>query len=611
MESVLDNPQFMDQAFSLIQFYRENPELAAYDLLSVDLSPVQQIILRDMWFKNYLIAIMGRGSGKTFLLAVLACLKALLYPGHRVGLLAPTFRQSKMIFDECDKLWQRSAILQAATEKQPTIASDNCYMRFKAYGGRNASIVQGIPLGDGTKIRGSRFYTIVCDEFPHIPSDIFNMVIRPMGATASNPMERVRHLERQKQLLEKGLVSEEDLEREKQSSNQIIITSSGYFTFNHMYPLYCAYKKEMLAGNSKYAAFRVPYNFLPEGFLDMENIESSRRQMSSLEFRMEYGAEFIPDTEAFYKASLLDICSRTNFQPQVVGSPEKKYCLGIDPARSEDSFAIAVAELDRPAKLVHALEYQKVPFPEMAAIVERLCVDFNVESIYIDSQGGGWAIKDILAENRSGDARGPILDPEDEVHQLKSGRHILKMCNPSVDFIAQSNFFALALLEHRNLLFPSVPTGEQPSALQDEAWQVIQKMKGQMQAIEHTETPTGKQHFDVPKGEGHGKQKKDLYSAFMLVARAVYDSLWAEQMPESILHHGGLMNVRDGSSANLPGDPALGKSAFSVPQALRDKLEIARDPEGFKRRMLQDGMSKRTNLYSPAAVLKPKPKKRG
>lgn len=602
-----DDPEFLQASKELIQFYRDYPEIAAEDLLNIRLSDIQKVVLRSMWFKNYVMAIMCRGAGKTFLQATLACLKAMLYPGHRVGLIAPTFRQSKMIFDECNRLYQRSPILRAACERKPTQQSDNCYIRFKSVAGQPGSLVQAIPLGDGTKIRGSRFFTIVCDEFPHIPEEIFNMVIRPMAATVADPMENVERLERQRVMLEKGLITKEDLEQEV-SANQIIITSSGYFTFNHMYELYKVYRDEMLAGNDKYAAFRVPYRLLPPGFLDKDNVEAAQREMSSLEFRMEYEAAFIPDTDAFYKASLLEACSNTSFSTQVVGSAGKSYCLGIDPARSEDSFAIAVVELGQPAKVVHALEIQKQPFPQMAKTIEDLCTAFNVTKIYMDSQGGGLAIKDILAENPTGNQAGPILDPEDEVHMLKAGRFILEMCNFSTDFISESNFAALRLLEHREMLFPSVPRDKEPTPAQEEAWQTIQDMKTQMQTIELTETPTGKHHFDVPKGGGHGKQKKDLYTAFMLAARCVYDLLWSEGLPDSILHHGGVMKARTRDEKQKAAEDALGGD---IPQVLKDKIEIAQDPEGFKRRMVQQITSGRKVLTSAAACLTPKPKKKG
>ena len=609
-----DDPEFLIQAHQLIDFYREYPEIAAEDLLNIKLADIQKVVLRAMWNKNYVMSIMCRGSGKTFLNGVFACLKCMLYPGHRVGLLAPTFRQSKFMFDECDRLWKRSPIFQNATIKKPTHQSDNCYIEFKSVAGRPGSKIQAIPLGDGSKIRGSRFFSIICDEFPHIPEEIFNMVIRPMAATVADPMENVERLQREKELLAAGLVSESDLDTKK-AANQILITSSGYFTFNHMYDLYSAYKKEMLAGNEKYAVFRIPYELLPDGFLDDDNITSARKEMSSLEFSMEYEAAFIPDTDGFYKASLLELCKDKEHSPQVAGTSGKSYILGVDPARSEDSFAIAVVEISNPARVVHALEYQKETFPKMAAVLEDLCLAFNVQSIYMDAGGGGMAIKDILAENHRSLPGGPILDPEDEAHQQKTGRHILTMCNFGTEFISDSNFAALRLLERREILFPSPSRtevlSEQRRDAEDESWATITRMLQQMQTIIISETPTGKIHFDVPKGAGHGIHKKDLYTAFMLAARGIYDFLWAEGIPDSEIHHAGIITPRKATVA--PGLPSgyqrLTEIQDHIPEVMQDKLDMIRDPEEYKRKMLDriHGRTRRV-LTSPAAVLTPKNK---
>ncbi len=605
MTQLLDDPEFLQQSYARVEFYRQYPEIAAEDLLRVELSEVQKVVLRSMWFQDYVICIMSRGGGKTFLHGVFASLKAMLYPGHRVGLLAPTFRQAKMMFDEVDRLYKRSPILQAATEKRPTQQADNCYLRFKSVGNKNSSIIQALPLGDGTKIRGARFYSILCDEFPHIPKEIFDMVIRPMGATVADPMENVRKIKRRKSLIEKGLMTEDEAMADDHRANQLLITSSGYFTFNHLYDLYNAYKAEMQAGSTKYAVWRVPYDLLEEGFLDPNNVEAARKQMSSLEFRMEYEAAFIPDTDSFYRASLLEACSQTGFSTQVAGFSEKSYCLGIDPARKEDSFAICVVEMGKPAKIVHALELQNQPFPKMASLIEDLCGIFNVVDIYMDAQGGGLAIKDILAENNRSLREGPILDRDDEVFFRHSGRKILTMCNFSTDFIQESNYNALSLLEHKELLFPSIQD-KISTAAEEESWETIRAMKSQMQMIEISVTPTGKNHFDVPKGGGHGSQKKDLYTAFMLAARCVYDHYWTEELVEDILHQGGaLKEHRRNTPSSIPGMEAY--SDNDIPDVMLDKLQMIQDPEGYRNRIMQ-GANKRTLVVAPAiAVLRPKP----
>jgi hypothetical protein len=248
----------------------------------------------------------------------------------------------------------------------------------------------------------------------------------------------------------------------------------------------------------------------------------------------------------------------------------------------------------------------------MASVIEDLCRLFKVVGIYMDAGGGGLPIKDILAENRQNHPDGPLLDLNDEVYHAKHGRKILTMCNFSTSFIEDSNNMALNLLEQGQLNFPTPPRDYEPSPLQEESFLTITRMQQQMQTIEISETKTGKLHFDVPKGEGHGRQKKDLYTSFMLAARCIYDMLWSEGLPDSILHHGGKAIPRQSRGIITGGQ--IGEDHGGVPQVLRDKLDMLQNPAGYRDRLLAnrvDGRRRRV-LSSPAAVLQPvyKPNKK-
>ena len=63
----IDDPEFLSQSNNLITFYRKYPEIAAEDLLNIKLSDIQKVVLRAMWTKNYVMSIMCRGAGKTFI----------------------------------------------------------------------------------------------------------------------------------------------------------------------------------------------------------------------------------------------------------------------------------------------------------------------------------------------------------------------------------------------------------------------------------------------------------------------------------------------------------------------------------------------------------------
>lgn len=522
----------MDQGVELVEFYRENPCIAVYDLLGIDLAPIQRLVFEDMWFKNYVIGVCARGFGKTFLLGALSVLSCLLYPGYRVGLIAPVFRQSKMIFSEVEKLYAKSPILREACDKKPTRGSDTCYLRFKAIGGYNPSYIEALPLGDGSKIRGSRFYLIVVDELAQVPDKTLDMVVRPMGATTLEPMENVRRLERQKKLIELGLATEDDFEEE--TVNKMIMTSSGYFKFNHMWRRMKDHWDQMdLHGeDSQYRVWQIPHWDLPDGFLDKNNIMEAKRIMSDAEFRMEYEAAMISDSEGFFKASLLESCTmESGFTLEVRGEPGANYIVGVDPSQGGDaSCGIVIIKAGRPNKVVNVVELKRKTTQELTKMTQAICEAYNVVRIFMDKGGGGKAIMDLLEDGY--DDYEPIIDRTNEDHRHMKGRHILEMVNFNPTWISDANFTTLSMLEDKSLLFPEPPTTA--ADILGEAYENIKTLKKQMLNIVVTQTPSGALHFDTPK-KG---QNKDLYSAAILAAhgaRQVAKELEGE--PEPILYN--------------------------------------------------------------------------
>lgn len=528
----------MEQGTELIKFYRNNPCLAAYDLLAVDFAPIQRIIFEDMWFKNYCISIMGRGCGKTYMLGTLAVLSCLLFPGYRVGLIGPVFRQSKMIFSEVEKLYTKSSILREACEKRPTRGSDAVYLKFKSVGGMSGSYIEGLPLADGSKIRGSRFYLVCIDELAQVPDKILDMVVRPMGATTLEPMENVRRIEKQRKLIELGLATEEDFEED--SVNKMVMTSSGYYKFNHMWRRMRDYWKQMeIDGDdkSKYAIHQVPHWDLPDGFLDKDNIDEARRVMSNMEFRMEYEAHMASESEGFFKASLLEMCTLdSGFSIEAKGKIGEQYILGVDPnqAGRTSSCGMCIIKLGTINKLVNVLELKKKTTQDITKTVQEICKNYNVVRIFMDKGGGGKSVYDLLEDGYDGYE--PVIDRTDKDKQHMQGRHILELINFNPGWISDANFTTLSLLEDKVLRFPEPPT----STLDLDAviYERIKTLKSQMLNIVVTQTSSGLLHFDTPK-KG---QKKDLYSSLILAAHGV--RMFEKEMnpePEPVLFASGLI----------------------------------------------------------------------
>jgi intein/homing endonuclease len=452
---------------------------------------------------------------------------------------------SKMIFAEVEKLFVQSSIFREACEKPPIRGTDSCYLKFKSVAGMSPSYIEAIPLGnDGAKIRGSRFYLIVVDELAQVPDQILDLVIRPFGATSLAPMERVRRLEQQQKLISLGLASEEDFEKE--TVNKMVMTSSGYYKFNHMWRRMKDHWRQIYQAairneESPYAVWQVPYWDLPTGFLDMNNINEAKRVMSSSEFRMEYEAAMISDSEGFFKASLLEQCTlNSGHTIELRGDSSAQYILGVDPNQGgKASTGIVVIKLGQVSRVVGVLELKNKTTQDLTKNVQELCDKFKVIRVFIDKGGGGKAIIDLLEEGYGGSE--PIIDRTNEDHKHLEGRHILEPINFNPSWISDANFTTKAMLEDKKLLFPEVPINSTID-LESLQYESVKTLKSQMLNIIVTQTATGVLHFDTPsKG-----QNKDLYSALILAAQGVREiEKELEGVQEPILYNvGGFIRPR-------------------------------------------------------------------
>jgi DNA-binding transcriptional regulator WhiA len=190
----------------LILFYRNNPVQAAKDLLSTDLAWFQRKTLRDLWFKKYNLLLMSRGIGKTWLLGLFAVLYAMLHPNARIGVIAPSFKQTEFLFDKISGFYEECPYFRASVSK----FSKTTYKAICKF--HNGSFVEGLPLGTGEKIRGQRYNIILIDEYAFVSEEIVKKVVRPMMNV-----------------------------KRKGVDNKYIISSTAYYTWNHFYLQYLLY----------------------------------------------------------------------------------------------------------------------------------------------------------------------------------------------------------------------------------------------------------------------------------------------------------------------------------------------------------------------------------
>jgi len=329
---------------------------------------------------------------------------------------------------------------------------------------------------------------------------------------------------------------------------------------------------------SQYKVWQVPHWDVPDGFLDKNNILEAKRIMSNAEFRMEYEAAMISDSEGFFKASVLEACTNeSGYTLEVRGDPASQYIVGIDPAQGGDaSCGVVIIKFGNPNKIVNVLELKRKTTQDLTMMAQAICDSFNVIRMFIDKGGGGKAIMDLL-EDGYNDYE-PLIDHSDDDKRHMKGRHILEMINFNPSWIADANFTTLAMLEDKKLLFPEPPTGT--ADVLGEAYENIKTLKKQMLNIIVTQTASGALHFDTPK-KG---QNKDLYSAVILAAhgcRMVAKEMEGEQEPILFQKAGYIREHRTGAPWNVlnrhkalgPG-PSIGSDRGLGHASLKGKRRI-------------------------------------
>ena len=289
---------------------------------------------------------------------------------------------------------------------------------------------------------------------------------------------------------------------------------------------------------TKYAVHQVPYQLLPPAFLDRENIKEAQRTMSTIEFSMEYEAAMVSDSDGFFKASMLEACTTgSNFSVQLTGRPGKEYVLGIDPNQGgAAACGIVIIEIGDPHRIVYVKEMRKKTTQQMTLGIQDLVEQFNIIRIFMDSQGGGKPIRDLLQEGYGGNMA--ILDMDDELTKGHSGKRILQLVNPTTTWISDANFDTLALIENKELRFPALPTSANPIA--EKLYEEVRLLKSQLLNIIVTQTPKGANHFDTPR-KG---QNKDLYSALILAGWGVRELDRLSKEVIQVLQSQGLMRTR-------------------------------------------------------------------
>ena len=561
-------------------------------IFNINILPSQALFLYEMWNRKFPMLIASRGFGKSFILSLYALIRALFLPERKVVVVGAAFRQSKVLFEYMETIWNNAPIFRSMCDPSsgPRRDVDRCVMRI------NKSRVTCLPLGDGQKIRGQRANDIFADEFGSIPREIFETVVAGFAAVSSDPIENVKRVAAQKKALELGieLEAESDDVLIKKVDNQIIISGTAYYDFNH-FAEYWKKWKSIIQSRGKlsrlreifgedppkdfswtdYSIIRIPYELLPEGFMDASQVARSKATVHAGIYQMEFGACFTRDSQGFFKRRLIESCvtdERYNdkepikdpkgnhicFQAQLRGDTNKKYIFGVDPASEVDNFSIVVLELHNDhRRIVHCWTTNRDQHKEKvksgyskesdfyaycARKIRDLMKIFPCVHIAMDAQGGGIAVMESLHDHdKVKDGEFPIWEVIDEDKPKDSddqrGLHILEMCQfAKYDWLSEANHGLRKDFEDKAILFPmfdSITLGisNAEDGLKGRVYDTLEQcvmeiedLKDELTMIQITQTTTGRDKWDTPEtivGTGRkGKLRKDRYSSLIMANMA-------------------------------------------------------------------------------------------
>lgn len=591
IKGLLDEP---DAKLLLHDFLRNNITFTTNLIAGVDLFPFQHLAIKSMLETDYFLGIWSRGMSKSFSTAIYAFLDAIFNQGIQIGIMAATFRQSKMIFEKIEDIARKpeaAFLSQCITKKSKK--NDQWTLEI------GESKIIALPLGDGSKLRGFRFHRIIIDEFLLMPEHIYNEVILPFLSVVQNPTEREKVRKLEDEMIAKGKMTED--QRYQWPNNKLIALSSASYKFEYLYKVYETFEDLIVNGAapgskdlSKRVIMHFSYDVAPQALYDQNLINQSKQTMSQSQFDREFNAIFTEDSSGFFKTSTMAACTIKDGEDpclEIAGDRDSKYLLAFDPSwaesESSDDFAIQLFKLNDNTKtgtLVHSYAVPGLKMNDHINYFHYLLDSFNIVAIVGDYGGGvqflqganaseqfnkaNLNIKEIVADLDNTEHYQDALRDAKTQYNLKE-KKICILRKATSDWIRKSNELLQASFDHKRLWFGGRPLDEnyhkqlkkdipidnlvfipnQKESLRssggakqldflEHQYDMVNYTKNQCALIQVTSTPQGTQTFGLPSNlrrqSGPSKTRKDSYSALVLgnwMIKTYYDIMNVEETP--------------------------------------------------------------------------------
>lgn len=386
-------------------YYRANPSRFCEEYLGIrGLKRFQKILLWAMMKYDKFYYIAARSQGKTFLVAIFAICRAILFSNEMIVVTSHTFKQGKdLILKITDDFMHRSPMLRSEISRVSTGLND-CGIWFK----NNSHIVVKVA---NENTRGTRCTVLITDEARMVSQKIVDTVLRPM-----NVSRHPRYLDKPEYAHLRTMPKE-------------LSMSSAYYKASEMYEKVKAYTANFLDDNMSYFICDLPYCLSIQEELMLREIieqEMSESTFSDISFMMEREGIFYGSSEdALFDFNVinkrrtleeslkpLDFYRQTNTQiPKK--QPNEKRVLSLDIALmaskrfKNDASCFVISQLTETNnhKYISNISYvetkEGLVTEDLGLMTMRYFYQYDCDYLAIDANGVGAGCLDyIMAQDR-------------------------------------------------------------------------------------------------------------------------------------------------------------------------------------------------------------------
>ncbi len=378
----------------------KDPVLATECLFGFQLAYFQITRLQEAWFKTSFMDCSGYGTGKTFIIALLMALRAILLPNRVQMIVSHTYGGVKLIFDTYLEPWffeiPEYARHFPENTKHPISKTSELYTCKFA----NGNDIRGVPpgfLSGANRMRSERCNDLYLDEWAHYASQQEIDTVIKSRATRINPFHKIQPRNTEEASIKNAL------------SNHKTFFSSPNYKFHDSYKRakYFIYKAHVEKHpNYGYES----YSYLDlvadgrEDLTDLEAIEESKAMLPKDLFERDYLGKWVAGSKGYYNYDLIQKVRSNAAVPLLKGAEGDIFIKGVDVARSikgrGDDFAVSVIKFNHRESFAHEFVHQVIKnnldADEMAYEIHLTDERFPGPLLLMDPGGGGQFVEASL-----------------------------------------------------------------------------------------------------------------------------------------------------------------------------------------------------------------------